>query len=164
MPTLHRPTLRPRSETKTGRVWVLADQITRQKGSRASRGEVMEAFLREGGNPNTASTQYSHWRADFDRRSEPNHFRPDASADHPATTKMTLTIGPDGRLLIPFELRSKMGLDSGGRVSVSVDNGELRVVAPRVALRRLQQLVREMDQGEGSVVDELINDRRAESQ
>lgn len=159
MTIFHASTVRPRPETKTGRVWVLADEISRKKGRRASRAEVMEAFLAEGGNPNTASTQYSHWRADFDRRSTE---RP-ASAP-PSPTRMMLEIGPDGRLLIPLELRSQMAIGVGGRVSATVENGELRVVAPNVVLRRLQQLVREMDRGEGSVVDELISDRRAEAQ
>jgi bifunctional DNA-binding transcriptional regulator/antitoxin component of YhaV-PrlF toxin-antitoxin module len=154
-------TQRPRPETKTGRVWALADEITAKKGRRASRTEVMEAFAREGGNMNTASTQYSHWRADFDRRSR---AKGESFLTEAQTEKMTLTIGQDGRVLIPHDFRRRMMIGPDGRVSATLKDGELRLKAPGASLGRLQQMVKELDRGRGSVVDELIADRRAESQ
>jgi hypothetical protein len=135
----------------------LADQITARKGRLAKRAEVMNAFVSEGGNPNTASTQYSQWRADSERR--------EASRSVVARSDTTtLTIAPDGRLLIPLEWRRRMMIGPDGRVSASFENGELRLMAPLAALRRLQEVVKQMDRGQGSVVAELIADRRAESQ
>ena len=46
---------RPTLGTQTGRVWDLADQLSRELGRKAKRKEVLEAYAREGGNTNTAS-------------------------------------------------------------------------------------------------------------
>jgi hypothetical protein len=51
---------RPRSGTKTGRVWEIADGILKETG-RAGRVTVIKACMSEGININTASTQYSYW-------------------------------------------------------------------------------------------------------
>ncbi|CAN5617723.1 hypothetical protein BH23PSE1_BH23PSE1_10130 [soil metagenome] len=52
-----RPHSRPAAGTATGRVWDLADAISRAAGRKARRREVIDAYAAEGGNPNTASTQ-----------------------------------------------------------------------------------------------------------
>ncbi len=62
---------RPLSGTQTGQVWDLADEITREKGRRAERSEVVELFVARGGNRNTASTTYYRWREHHDARSAP---------------------------------------------------------------------------------------------
>jgi bifunctional DNA-binding transcriptional regulator/antitoxin component of YhaV-PrlF toxin-antitoxin module len=150
---------RPRLDTKTGRVWAIADRITKEKGRRASRTEVMSAFAAEGGNSNTASTQYSHWKADYDSRSTQS-----TPTESQSSSRFMLHIGSDGRLLLPLELRSQMQIGEDGRVSARIEDGELRLMSSKLALMRLQQIVREQDRGGGSVVDELIVERRAESQ
>lgn len=144
-------------ETKTGRVWDIADQITRKHGRIARRSEVMKAYSEEGGNPNTASTQYSHWRKDHEKD------KPSRAPWAPgAKTKMTLVIGNDGRLLVPLEIRSMMMIGGDGKVQVSLEDGELRIISPKRAVRRIQQMVSELDKGQGSAVDELIAERRIE--
>ncbi len=57
---------RPGPGTRTGRVWEIADERTRETGCRAKRADVIECCVAEGINRNTASTQYQHWRADFE--------------------------------------------------------------------------------------------------
>lgn len=57
---------RPRPGTRTARVWDLADEITRERGRLAKVGEVRERVVAEGGNPNTANTQYYRWKASRD--------------------------------------------------------------------------------------------------
>ena len=145
------------SETKTGRVWVIADQITRKQGRIARRPEVMKAYAAEGGNPNTASTQYSNWRKDYEAGKP--HRAPWAPG---AKGKVTLVIGSDGRLLVPLEFRSMMMIGEDGKVQASLEDGELRIISPKLALRRIQQVIGELDQGQGSAVDELIAERRIE--
>ncbi len=49
---------RPPSDSATGRVWDIADEKTQETGRKASRKEVVERYLADGGNGNTASTQY----------------------------------------------------------------------------------------------------------
>lgn len=145
------------SETKTGRVWEIADQITRQQGRMARRSEVMNAYSAEGGNPNTASTQYSHWRKRYETE------KPRRAPWAPGTKgKVTLVIGSDGRLLVPLEFRSMMMIGEDGKVQASLEEGELRIISPKLAVRRIQQAISELDQGQGSAVDELIAERRIE--
>ncbi|MGD9729609.1 MAG: hypothetical protein AB7V39_24985, partial [Nitrospiraceae bacterium] len=55
------PYPRPKPGTITGRVWEIADEISKRTGS-AERDEVVKACIAEGINVNTASTQYSYWR------------------------------------------------------------------------------------------------------
>ena len=52
---------KPRSGTKTRRIWDIADEITARTGRPALRQEVINAAQKEGLNPNTARTQYGRW-------------------------------------------------------------------------------------------------------
>ena len=62
---------RPLPGTQTGQVWDLADEITRETGRCAERGEVVERFAARGGNRNTASTTYYRWKEHHDARPSP---------------------------------------------------------------------------------------------
>ena len=150
---------RPRSQTKTGRVWDLADQISQKIGRRASRPEVIAAYVREGGNPGTASTQYSHWKASqhFSANITAVSGMPDASQKH------RLRVGSDGTLMLPAELLAAMQLGPDGLVTAHMDDGELRILSRKLVLERVQQFVRERVTRTGSPVDELIAERRAEA-
>lgn len=53
---------RPKAETKTGRVWAIADAQSKNLGSPAPRKPVLEEAKSEGINPATAATQYGRWR------------------------------------------------------------------------------------------------------
>jgi len=144
---------------KTARVWVVADELTKQLGRLAGRKDVMQAYVAEGGNPNTASTQYSKWKA----ASKKTNIQ-QTGKKKPGNTKLVrLAIGRDGRLLIPAELRSAMMLDESGNVTAKVVDGELHVLSPACAIGLLQNLIACSDKGHGSVVDELIRERRSDA-
>ena len=72
-----------------------------------------------------------------------------------------LTVAPDGRLLIPAALREAMLLGPDGCVTVRVEAGELRVIAPLAAIRRVQAMAAKLKQPGESVVDEFLAERRA---
>ena len=72
-----------------------------------------------------------------------------------------LSIDAQGRLTIPRELREAMLTGADGKVTARVENGELRVIAPRVALRRAQEIARKYKKPGESVVDEFLAERRA---
>ena len=74
---------RPQPGTLTGRVWELADEITREKGRRAERREVIERYVAENGNRNTAGTQYQHWKKHYD---EPRRVPAPQRREHFATS------------------------------------------------------------------------------
>ncbi|MCY4610915.1 MAG: hypothetical protein OXC38_04365 [Gammaproteobacteria bacterium] len=76
----------------------------------------------------------------------------------------TLQVAPNGRVVIPAEMRSAMLLDATGHVTARVVEGELRILSPRSALLKAQKMVREKTSGITSLADELIAERRAEAQ
>lgn len=148
---------RPTHGTLTGKVWDIADRISQQAGRCATRSEVIDAVTRAGGNANTASTQYSEWRKSWQPAKGPTDV---AVAN---TQSVVLQMGRDGRVLVPQSFRMAMGIDDSTKLSARVDNGELRIVPQKLAIARLQALVKANDKGKGSAVDELLEERRTEA-
>jgi AbrB family looped-hinge helix DNA binding protein len=75
----------------------------------------------------------------------------------------TLRLGRQGRLVIPADLRRKLGLNDGDELVARDEDGRL-VIEPRSAVltrirRRLQALPPEV-----SLVDDLLAERRREAQ
>jgi bifunctional DNA-binding transcriptional regulator/antitoxin component of YhaV-PrlF toxin-antitoxin module len=153
------PTHRPTFGTQTGRVWELADQLSLKLGRKAKRQEVMDAFAREGGNTNTASTQYTQWSKSETNVPQPQMKRVVALNVAP----IQLEIGRDGRVLLPLEIRSALRLGENPTLTAEVQDGVLILMSPRTAVIKLRQLIKATDTGTGSVVDELISERRAEN-
>ncbi len=157
--------LAPRDlSSKTGQVWQIADEITRDKGRKAKREEVIHAYVAQGGNPNTASTQYSHWNKFY--RDRLRRGAADATAESAgprSTAPAQLVVGTDGRVVIPAEMRAAMQIGADGKVTARVVDGELRVTALQVAIRRVQDMVRSTIPTGVSLADELIAERRAEA-
>lgn len=71
-------------------------------------------------------------------------------------------IGEGGRLVIPAEMRKLMEIGPGDTVSLRIEDGALRVVSPKMALRRIQEIARRLKRPGQSVVDEFLADRREE--
>ncbi len=53
---------RPANDTKTGRVWEIADALSETAGEPVGRKAVLDAYIGEGGNAATGATQYGRWR------------------------------------------------------------------------------------------------------
>ena len=69
------------------------------------------------------------------------------------------------RVVIPTAIRKSLGLEVGDTVTLVLqDNGEVRLLAQRDAVRQAQTLVRRYVSEERSLVDELLAERRAESE
>jgi AbrB family looped-hinge helix DNA binding protein len=76
---------------------------------------------------------------------------------------MKTIIGEGGRLVIPAAFRKALGLKTGDEVLLVLEDGELRVVSPRQAVARAQNLVRRYVSRERSLSEELIQERREEA-
>jgi AbrB family looped-hinge helix DNA binding protein len=75
----------------------------------------------------------------------------------------TVKIIEGGKLVIPAKMRKEMGIGRGDSVVVELlPDGDLRVRPLAAAVKRAQAIVRGFVKGEGSLVDELIAERRAE--
>jgi AbrB family looped-hinge helix DNA binding protein len=72
-------------------------------------------------------------------------------------------IAAGGRIVIPARLREELGLHTGDRVILDVDDGDLRVRPLDAAIRRAQELVTEYVPAGVSLADELIRERREEA-
>jgi len=69
-----------------------------------------------------------------------------------------LSVGPKGRVVIPVEIRRRLGLEEGSQL-VALVEGDGVLLLPRAAVK---QRLRGMFAGVGtSMADELIRDRRA---
>ena len=152
--------------TRTGQVWEIADAITLEKGRRAQRHEVIERYVAENGNRNTASTQYQRWKIHRDRQHETSE--PPSPGNDPASSgklrtvePQSLKVAPDGRVLSPLEMRAAMALGDNGRVTARVEAGELRLVSPAVAVRQIQFRLKKYRRPGESVVDRFLSERRA---
>jgi antitoxin PrlF len=69
-----------------------------------------------------------------------------------------------GRLQIPADVRKELGLADGDDVRIEVIDGELRVRSFKVALARVQAMLRDYAPREGRLSDSLIADRRREAE
>ena len=68
----------------------------------------------------------------------------------------------NGRLVLPIQFRKALGFKPGDELILALDEGQLRIFTRREAIRRAQGLVKHLAPGR-SMVDELIQERRAES-
>jgi bifunctional DNA-binding transcriptional regulator/antitoxin component of YhaV-PrlF toxin-antitoxin module len=154
------PYTRPSKGTATGRVWELADEITGHQGFKAKRKQVIDAFVAEGGNPNTASTQFHYWSQKHDEAEQDGSEVKTADNSGGAKATFTLRLDSAGRLLIPVEIRDAMGVDRSGRLTARLIDGELRLISPMAALRRAQKIAEEFKRPGTSLVDEFLSERK----
>lgn len=156
---------KPKGPGATQRVWEIAEALTRTQGRMARRKEVVDAYVAEGGNANTASTQYYYWKvAQGDDAA--TSVRGSAQVPGPDDI-LRLDVAADGTLRLPVGVLRGLELHGGGVLSGRLVNGQLVLVEPLVALRRVQEALgptAELLRAEGrSLVDELIADRRADA-
>lgn len=72
-------------------------------------------------------------------------------------------IGVGGRLVIPAAYRKALGLKPGDEVVLVLDEGEVRVISKRQAIKRAQALVRRYVPKDRDLSGELIQERREET-
>ena len=77
--------------------------------------------------------------------------------------RVSLKVGAGGRILIPSAVREAMKIGEGDSVLAWLEDGELHLVSPQVALRQAQELARKLIRGAESLADELIVERREEA-
>ena len=75
---------------------------------------------------------------------------------------VTVKLGTSGRLVLPVKFRKALGVGPGDELILALDKGELRIFTRREAIRRAQGMLKQLAPGR-SLVDELIQERRAES-
>ena len=73
-----------------------------------------------------------------------------------------VTVGENGRMIIPALFRKTLGLKQGDEVKVKLsDDNSIIIHTPRQSLTKLQNLIKEKSKS-GSYVDDLLEMRRSE--
>lgn len=88
-----------------------------------------------------------------------NGTKKSGASDSPNRTKLEA----DGCVKIPEKAIAKLGLKAGEALTVTVDDGEIRLMTIATAVRKAQALVRQHIPEGISLVDELLEDRRREA-
>lgn len=78
--------------------------------------------------------------------------------------KVLTKLGEGGRLVIPADYRKAMGVEAGDDLVLVFEENSVRVLTPREGVRRAQALIRRYVPEGVSLSDELIEDRRRESE
>lgn len=78
------------------------------------------------------------------------------------TTSAKVPVGPQGRLVIPADIRRKLGISPGDVLIAMVEDGRLVLEKRETVLQRLRQRFAHIPPGV-SLADELISERRAEA-
>ncbi|MGH4024743.1 MAG: AbrB/MazE/SpoVT family DNA-binding domain-containing protein [Pseudonocardiaceae bacterium] len=74
-----------------------------------------------------------------------------------------VTVNEQGRVTIPAQVRRAAGIEAGMPLVVYVEDGRIVIETREQLAERIRRDVAATWTGEGSVVDELIADRRAEA-
>ena len=76
--------------------------------------------------------------------------------------RVAVKVGPQGRVVIPADLRRELGIGPGDELVAHVTDDQLILESHATAWRRLRGMGAHLKRPEESVVDELIADRRAD--
>lgn len=68
-----------------------------------------------------------------------------------------------GRIVLPAKVRRELNLKCGDELLIFIEDGEIRLMTRRQAIKSAQELVSRYVTGGPSMADELIAERRAEA-
>ncbi len=71
-----------------------------------------------------------------------------------------VAMAPNGRLVIPANVRSELGMQDGGNFIVHMQDGQIRLEPIGAAVARAQAIIRRYVPETASLVGELTEDRR----
>ena len=74
--------------------------------------------------------------------------------------KARTRVNENGRVVIPASFRERLGIRIGDEVVLRIEDDELRITTMKRNIERAQRLVRKHLKPGGSLVDDLIAERR----
>jgi len=72
-------------------------------------------------------------------------------------------LNDNGRIVIPSEIRSRMGIKPGDILFLTLEGDVLKIESQMARIRRIQESMRALIPGDRLLSDELIAERRAEA-
>lgn len=106
--------------------------------------------------------RYQHVRNVLLKAAEKREKESAQSSDTPPG-QIRVQVGKDGRVVIPAAYRCVLGVEDGGNVLMSLEEGEVRMVSREAAIARAQAIVAPYLKDESSSVDAFLADRRREA-
>ena len=76
---------------------------------------------------------------------------------------LPVRMAANGRLSVPAKFRKALGLEEGGMVVLSLQDGEIRIRPVGVVLAEVQALVAPYLKASGDTVEHFLADKRAEA-
>jgi bifunctional DNA-binding transcriptional regulator/antitoxin component of YhaV-PrlF toxin-antitoxin module len=77
--------------------------------------------------------------------------------------RIRVRLDAQGRLVIPAEIRRKLGLNPGEIATMWIAGDELRVLSVSAGIQRAQAIAAAHTRGRTGLVDEFLKERRADS-
>ena len=75
----------------------------------------------------------------------------------------TVILGESGRIVLPASIRKEFGLQPGERLTIVVDNGEIRIFNRKMILEKVRaRILKERGTLKG-ILDEFLNERHEEA-
>ena len=74
----------------------------------------------------------------------------------------TVILGESGRIVLPASIRKEFGIKPGERLTVTSENGEIKILSRKMALESIRAEVLKQIRPGMSLADELIRERRQE--
>jgi AbrB family looped-hinge helix DNA binding protein len=78
-------------------------------------------------------------------------------------TNVTTCINVNGRIVIPVEIRQRMGVGPGDTLFLTLEGDVLKVESHAGRIRRVQESLRHLIPADRVLSDELISERREEA-
>jgi AbrB family looped-hinge helix DNA binding protein len=72
-------------------------------------------------------------------------------------------VDKNGRIVLPSECRKELGVKPGDRVIILIEDGKVRLLSVKQAIKEAQEIVRSFVPEGVSLADELIRERREEA-
>ena len=74
-----------------------------------------------------------------------------------------IIVSPNGRIVIPADVRRQLGLEQGGTLMLDVDKFGLTLTTAKQRVLKAQQLDKQLGQGKAASVDDFLNEKRKEA-
>lgn len=74
-----------------------------------------------------------------------------------------VVLGESGRIVLPAAIRKEFGLQTGERLTVFSQDGEIRIVSRRMALQNIQAGIIKQRGSLKGILDEFLEERREEA-
>jgi AbrB family looped-hinge helix DNA binding protein len=75
----------------------------------------------------------------------------------------TVVLGESGRIVLPVAIRKELGLKAGDRLTVSSEQGSIRILSRKMALANIRAGIIKQRGSLAGILDEFLAERREDA-